>query len=184
MTASVPSSEQYQPRDGSTRGDRSSMMAAQQQSPQLPTGLAGVARRDYETTNVARVQSQTQHRRSSSRDRAGHNHTAATSARGDGQPARSGSRTQHPQRYTSSETQRTPTSAASRPAPSQVPSRPPVHDGQAVPVKRRTQVEAQTGIWTLGKTIGAGSMGKVKIAKNVETGEQVWIREELLSNGF
>jgi len=25
----------------------------------------------------------------------------------------------------------------------------------------------------LGKTIGAGSMGKVKLAKNMETGEQV-----------
>jgi serine/threonine protein kinase len=27
----------------------------------------------------------------------------------------------------------------------------------------------------LGKTIGAGSMGKVKLAKNIETGEQVII---------
>ena len=39
--------------------------------------------------------------------------------------------------------------------------------------KRRTTVTAQTGLWTLGKTIGAGSMGKVKLAKNLETGEQV-----------
>lgn len=40
--------------------------------------------------------------------------------------------------------------------------------------KRRTTITAPaTGQWALGKTIGAGSMGKVKLAKNVETGEQV-----------
>ncbi len=39
--------------------------------------------------------------------------------------------------------------------------------------KRRTTISAQTGQWALGKTIGAGSMGKVKLAKNLETGEQV-----------
>lgn len=40
--------------------------------------------------------------------------------------------------------------------------------------KRRTTITApSTGTWALGKTIGAGSMGKVKLAKNVETGEQV-----------
>lgn len=39
--------------------------------------------------------------------------------------------------------------------------------------KRRTTIVAQTGEWYLGKTIGAGSMGKVKLAKNLETGEQV-----------
>lgn len=39
--------------------------------------------------------------------------------------------------------------------------------------KRRTMITTPTGQWALGKTIGAGSMGKVKIAKNLETGEQV-----------
>lgn len=40
--------------------------------------------------------------------------------------------------------------------------------------KRRTTITAPaTGTWALGKTIGAGSMGKVKLAKNVDTGEQV-----------
>ena len=39
--------------------------------------------------------------------------------------------------------------------------------------KKRTTIDAQTGKWALGKTIGQGSMGKVKLAKNVETGEQV-----------
>jgi len=39
--------------------------------------------------------------------------------------------------------------------------------------RRRTTVDATTGTWELGKTIGAGSMGKVKLAKNRETNEQV-----------
>jgi|TARA_R110002003_G_scaffold198_23_gene15581 hypothetical protein len=40
--------------------------------------------------------------------------------------------------------------------------------------KRRTTITApSTGTWALGKTIGAGSMGKVKLAKHSETGEQV-----------
>lgn len=39
--------------------------------------------------------------------------------------------------------------------------------------RRRTTITTPTGTWALGKTIGAGSMGKVKIAKNIETGEQV-----------
>ncbi|KAF2131676.1 serine/threonine protein kinase-like protein Kin1 [Dothidotthia symphoricarpi CBS 119687] len=43
--------------------------------------------------------------------------------------------------------------------------------------KRRTTITApSTGTWTLGKTIGAGSMGKVKLAKHVETGEQVAVK--------
>lgn len=31
----------------------------------------------------------------------------------------------------------------------------------------------QLGEWTLGKTLGAGSMGKVKLAVSIETGEKV-----------
>ena len=43
----------------------------------------------------------------------------------------------------------------------------------AVQPRRRTTITTPTGHWALGKTIGAGSMGKVKLAKNMETGEQV-----------
>jgi len=43
----------------------------------------------------------------------------------------------------------------------------------AAPSRRRTTITTPTGQWALGKTIGAGSMGKVKLAKNMETGEQV-----------
>ncbi|TKA81468.1 hypothetical protein B0A55_02940 [Friedmanniomyces simplex] len=42
--------------------------------------------------------------------------------------------------------------------------------------RRRTTIDATTGHWDLGKTIGAGSMGKVKLARNKETGEQVAVK--------
>ena len=144
----------------SHRKDHSQAMTSQQQS------IAGVARRDHETTNLAR--SQTSHR-SSSRDRT--NTGPPSSHRGDsmrrsqrGEPRSGG------QRY-SSDMARTPSSAAHS---SQTRSRAdaPSQDS-STPVKRRTTITAQTGVWSLGKTIGAGSMGKVKIAKNMDTGEQV-----------
>lgn len=37
-------------------------------------------------------------------------------------------------------------------------------------------MKCTTGEWALGKTIGAGSMGKVKLAKNLETHESVAIK--------
>jgi serine/threonine protein kinase len=43
-------------------------------------------------------------------------------------------------------------------------------------LRRRTTIDTQTGHWELGKTIGAGSMGKVKLARNKETGEQVAVK--------
>ncbi|KAH0544092.1 hypothetical protein FGG08_001710 [Glutinoglossum americanum] len=42
--------------------------------------------------------------------------------------------------------------------------------------QRRTTINASTGHWVLGKTIGAGSMGKVKLAKKLEGGEQVAVK--------
>lgn len=39
--------------------------------------------------------------------------------------------------------------------------------------KSRTTIPTQSGKWILGKTIGAGSMGKVKLARKEESGEQV-----------
>ncbi|KAF1984777.1 Pkinase-domain-containing protein [Aulographum hederae CBS 113979] len=43
--------------------------------------------------------------------------------------------------------------------------------------RRRTTIDAPaTGVWALGKTIGAGSMGKVKLARNMETGEQAAVK--------
>ncbi|PBP27270.1 Pkinase-domain-containing protein [Diplocarpon rosae] len=42
--------------------------------------------------------------------------------------------------------------------------------------KSRTTIPASTGNWILGKTIGAGSMGKVKLARRAEGGEQVAVK--------
>ena len=49
------------------------------------------------------------------------------------------------------------------------------HGGPGKSGKSRTTIPAQTGNWILGKTIGAGSMGKVKLARRAEGGEQVFI---------
>lgn len=43
-------------------------------------------------------------------------------------------------------------------------------------LRRRTTIDAPTGHWDLGKTIGAGSMGKVKLARNRTTGETVAVK--------
>ncbi|THC88460.1 hypothetical protein EYZ11_012093 [Aspergillus tanneri] len=51
-----------------------------------------------------------------------------------------------------------------------------LHPMNSVQSKRRTMITTPSGQWTLGKTLGAGSMGKVKVGKNVETGEQVAVK--------
>jgi hypothetical protein len=38
---------------------------------------------------------------------------------------------------------------------------------------RKTSIRGETGTWILGKTIGAGSMGKVKLARKADGSEQV-----------
>lgn len=48
--------------------------------------------------------------------------------------------------------------------------------GNTQNLRRRTTIDATTGHWELGKTVGAGSMGKVKLARNKETGEQVAVK--------
>ena len=131
--------------------------------------LAGVARRDYETTNVARAPSS---HRSSSRDQ----NYAAPPKRTDStrDSRRTSSRPSHVR--TSSRV-----SASDDPTATQTPTTNRNQSDAGVPgsggsAKRRTTIGAQTGEWSLGKTIGAGSMGKVKLAKNLETGEQVAVK--------
>ncbi|KAF9890291.1 serine/threonine-protein kinase KIN2 [Aspergillus nanangensis] len=51
-----------------------------------------------------------------------------------------------------------------------------LHPATAMPSKRRTTITTPLGQWALGKTLGAGSMGKVKVGKNIETGEQVAVK--------
>lgn len=64
----------------------------------------------------------------------------------------------------------TPTEAASGPPHTHL------HSSASMQPKRRTTITTPSGQWALGKTIGAGSMGKVKLAKNMETGEQAAIK--------
>ncbi|RPA82211.1 Pkinase-domain-containing protein [Ascobolus immersus RN42] len=41
---------------------------------------------------------------------------------------------------------------------------------------RKTSIRGETGTWILGKTIGAGSMGKVKLARKADGSEQVAVK--------
>ncbi|EAU38953.1 hypothetical protein ATEG_00307 [Aspergillus terreus NIH2624] len=61
-------------------------------------------------------------------------------------------------------------------AVTQPPSASRLHPAAAMPSKRRTTITTPSGQWALGKTLGAGSMGKVKVGKNIETGEQVAVK--------
>lgn len=128
-----------------------------------------VGRRDFEASNVARMPS----RRDPSSERSQERPSTAT-------------RTDSARRH-----QRNPSSSAHRRESDDVAGT-PARDGAAASSqhatethgqpnvsaqpRRRTTITTPTGQWALGKTIGAGSMGKVKLAKNMETGEQVNIR--------
>lgn len=141
--------------------------------PSNPTALANVARRDFETSNVARPGSS---RQSSSKDEAY-----------DGRPPTSRTDSTRSHHRTSSRNGHSRTNSDMSGAATVVsnggstPVAPPPAAAQSdrpVPTthpsgRRRTTITATTGQWSLGKTIGAGSMGKVKLAKNLETGEQV-----------
>ncbi|KAL6703204.1 Serine/threonine-protein kinase [Coniothyrium glycines] len=116
---------------------------------QQHAGLNNVARRDYEQSNVAQDQPP---RRSEDPARANESHRRTHS------------------RYASD------ASTASAMPLNGVAADP--RSGQVQPTtKRRTTITApSTGTWALGKTIGAGSMGKVKLAKHSESGEQVAVK--------
>lgn len=71
-----------------------------------------------------------------------------------------------------------PTAVANNAGPAAVP---PVMqaaaDARANGAKQRTSrtsIPTQSGKWILGKTIGAGSMGKVKLARKEDGTEQVY----------
>lgn len=64
-------------------------------------------------------------------------------------------------------------SAVAQGAPVATPSESKHGGSSSKPPRTRVSINTQTGNWVLGKTIGAGSMGKVKLAKRVEGGEQV-----------
>jgi hypothetical protein len=103
-------------------------------------------------------------RRSSSRDHPPHSQ---------GESSSRGASTHHHHRHSSSRHSRDMSTAVANgggPAPVVTPQE-SRHAGRSG--KSRTTIPAQTGNWVLGKTIGAGSMGKVKLARRPEGGEQV-----------
>ncbi|KAF2706541.1 serine/threonine protein kinase-like protein Kin1 [Pleomassaria siparia CBS 279.74] len=122
--------------------------------------LANVARRDYEQSNVASSPSS---RRSSSRDGAPASSRIESTRRGHARYASDASTTSTmPINGVAADSARS--GAAATVAAASTP-------------KRRTTISAPaTGQWSLGKTIGAGSMGKVKLAKSATTGEQVAVK--------
>lgn len=116
--------------------------------------------RDYETTNVA----QSTRRRSTDRPPAVRTESSRSAS---GHHHRSSSR----HHYAPSDMSgTTATNNGGGPAPVVTPVE--SRHGSSKP-RTRTTVPAKTGNWILGKTIGAGSMGKVKLAKRAEGGEQV-----------
>ena len=120
--------------------------------------------RDYETTNVARSSS----KRSSDRPPAVR---AESSRSGPGHHRSSSKSNHHHHHHQPSEMPETPTAANGGgpiPVVTAIEGR---HGGRQG--KSRTTIPAQSGNWILGKTIGAGSMGKVKLARRAEGGEQV-----------
>lgn len=177
---SSPSSDRHQRTPSAST--RSPITAGELQRPESQTyshartvsgsqtaALAGVARRDYETTNVARPSPS---RRSNSRDRdyaPPPQHSGRTDS----------VRSTHRSNSRSGPSQPAPDAPVTPTAPvNGEPAGGRAHGDRASqgppgPVRRRTTIGTQTGQWSLGKTIGAGSMGKVKLAKNLETGEQV-----------
>lgn len=162
---------------------RSSSQSRRAPSNQAP--LQNVARRDFEQSNLAQGGSS---RRSMSRDRANPDpNRQQYPVRTDSMRANTHHRqSSRGERYASIDAaaqQQAPTNGVAvdinHARPSQEAAHSNAHSSSSRPGqsstggRRRTTIDTSTGRWGLGKTIGAGSMGKVKLAKNLETGEQV-----------
>ncbi|KAJ6180653.1 hypothetical protein N7519_011114 [Penicillium mononematosum] len=132
--------------------------------PSNHTALEGAARREFEAANVARMPS----RRETSSDRSQERPSTART-----ETARRHQRNLSSQSRHRDSIDMTPNSASQQPPQHATATSAPT---AAAAPRRRTTITTPTGQWALGKTIGAGSMGKVKLAKNTETGEQVAIK--------
>lgn len=150
-----PSSPRRQQEMRSDQPQRTQSMAIRTTSQSRSTSsqpsrqaLGNVARRDQEQSNLA----------ASSTQPSSENKASMDAARAAMQAPRTTSARQHSE-------SRTPTNGTGAPSDSTRTNA----QGQ----RRRTTVTAQTGTWALQKTIGQGSMGKVKLATNQETKEQV-----------
>ncbi|KIW06688.1 hypothetical protein, variant 2 [Verruconis gallopava] len=145
-----------------------------------PQAADNVAQRDYESSQT---QPPSSSGRGSSRDHDRSQYPTRTDSMRNSVNNNNNNQAQQPPRTSSSrgaggnQDRYASMDAAAR---SQPPTNGMVNDGSMrhAPTagRRRTTLDTQTGRWGLGKTIGAGSMGKVKLARNLETGEQVAIK--------
>ena len=134
--------------------------------PSNQAALANLARQDHEVSNVARP---TTSRRTSSRDPSEEPPPSYRT-----EASRTHRRTSSRHNHSRNSTDMTGPGMAAVDGPSaDHTSHHLMPNGSSSQPKRRTTINAPSGQWALGKTIGAGSMGKVKLAKNLETGEQV-----------
>ncbi|KAJ6167879.1 hypothetical protein N7497_000722 [Penicillium chrysogenum] len=132
--------------------------------PSNHTALEGAARREFEAANVARMPS----RRETSSDRSQERPSTARTETARRHQRNLSSQSRHQDSIDMTQ------SSASQPPPQHATAT--SAPAAAAAPRRRTTITTPTGQWALGKTIGAGSMGKVKLAKNTETGEQVAIK--------
>lgn len=143
-----------------------------------------IARRDFESSRVNNHPS----RRESSRSRERSRERPSSSYRTDSssnKPQRNLSVRSH-QRDSIDMASAAPPAADAGAGHSQPASGHHLHPANPNQAKRRTMIATPTGQWALGKTLGAGSMGKVKVGRHMATGEQVclrphWLRYLLIS---
>lgn len=128
----------------------------------------------YEHDRLTTARSQ--HRSSTSRDRASERAPSSASVdppsprrRRSHRSSSYNSQPPHPSRPLSVDMAST---VAQNPGPAPVPPPDPRSSSNPSKTRSRTTIPTQSGKWILGKTIGAGSMGKVKLAKKEEGGEQ------------
>ncbi|KAL4816430.1 hypothetical protein BDW67DRAFT_54233 [Aspergillus spinulosporus] len=131
-----------------------------------------IARRDFESNRGPSQQPSS--RREKSRERSQERPSTAYRADSSNKPQRNLSVRSH-QRDSIDMASAGPAAADGGAGHSHVASGHHLHAAN-VQSKRRTMIATPTGQWSLGKTLGAGSMGKVKVGKHLETGEQVAIK--------
>ena len=131
--------------------------------PSNHAALDTIARRDFEAANAQKMPS----RRDPSSERSQERPTTATRTESTRRHQRNSSTHGH-QRESADIPRNAPADRAADSAQSATAPTAPAQQP-----RRRTTITTPSGQWALGKTIGAGSMGKVKLAKHMETGEQV-----------
>lgn len=174
----APSDLPHRTRSAAVRSSTSSQPPAQahyshsktpsydRRPPSNYAALDSVARRDFEASNAARMPS----RREPSSERSQERSSTASRTESTRRHSRNPSSSAHQQE--SVDMMRTPMREGAADSSQQHATGTHGPTAAAQP-RRRTTIATPTGQWALGKTIGAGSMGKVKLAKNMETGEQV-----------